>query len=237
MMLGQSLAITQPTFGGGGAPAPPPALTADASAFGTVTSQSSITVAHTVGVTSGYGLLKIDIAFTDPLAGTPSVTGVTYNGIPCTLIAGSLRATPVLGTIVSYYLLNPPSGNHNVVVTFDTTVHAAVGSTSYDGVNQSAPFGTPVLGSGTGTNATVALTVAAGNYATAALAIYAGTATTGATAQGNLTNLTSPIAGVSPDRTRCVSAYNPIDSGSLNPAWTLAASKPWAMSGVELKAA
>lgn len=235
MLIGSSIDITNVRPAGG--LGPPPALGFDAQSQGIATSSASFSTPHTVGAVTPYGLLRVTVAFLDPAAGIPTITGVTYAGLTMTFIPGTLKAA-TLGAVASYYLTAPPPGTANIVVTLDTPCNLVVCGDSWDGVSRLTPFGTAQVNNSIGTAVTVpAVTVAVGNVLLASLVISTTTATTNATAGGNLQNLGNSLGGASPSRVRGVAANNNLDSGSVVAAWTLAASKAWAATAVELKAA
>ena len=88
-----------------------------------------------------------------------SATSVTYNGTALTLAGASTN-----GTVRSeiWYLVAPPSGAHNVVVTAPNANAVTATSMSFTGVNQATPLGTPVTAIGTSTTPSVSATSAVG---------------------------------------------------------------------------
>jgi len=132
---------------------------------------SSMTWTHTVGGGTEKALyVGVSSATTTlPVSALPSLLSVdfvTYNGIQMTRV-GSVQSPGLtnLGLVSKSYvdvyrLINPPSGTHNVVVTFTTLgaippnlfVNQAVGgAVSYNGVDQITPNGNFASNSGTGT--------------------------------------------------------------------------------------
>ncbi len=111
---------------------------------------ATLTVAHTttVGTTNRLLLVGVSINITNgPGAG---VVGVTYNGVVLSFVgahndAGRTRRVEI------WSLLAPPTGNHNVIVTVNTTsVQEGVvaGATTFTGVDQTSPLGTFVSADG-----------------------------------------------------------------------------------------
>jgi len=88
------------------------------------------TFSHTTGSGSDRILLVGFVG--DMLAGNDDVSSVTYNGVSMTLAnkvtAGGSRYSYV------YYLLNPASGAHNVVITFSSSHWIISGAVEYSGV-------------------------------------------------------------------------------------------------------
>lgn len=70
-----------------------------------------------------------------------TVNGVTYSGVSLTKLRSdrsSLGSSGVTSDI--WYLINPPVGTANVVVTHSTIVQTVIGAHSYTGVDQTTPF-------------------------------------------------------------------------------------------------
>src|SRR5450759_1005997 len=81
------------------------------------------------------------------------VTGVTYNGISMTKLASTVTVPTANQVISGYYLANPASGAHNVVISLSSGYLAAA-SMSYTGVKQSGlpdSINTATASAGTGT--------------------------------------------------------------------------------------
>ena len=116
----------------------------------TLTGTANLTVAHTTttGTTNRLLLVGVSINITNgPAAG---VVSVTYNLVPMTFVGAHNDAS---GTrrVEMWYLLAPPTGNHNVVVRVNTTgVQEGVvaGATTFTGVDQTSPLGTFVSADG-----------------------------------------------------------------------------------------
>jgi hypothetical protein len=220
------------------ASAPPPALAFDGAGTGSGTSVSSVTFSHIVGVTSGYGMIEVAVSYLDPNASSNNVSGITYAGQAMTQLAGSQK---VNGSIITerWYLLNPPAGTANVVVTCTGALNIVAGSSSWDGVKQAAPFGTPVLGSSTGTSASVSIAIGAGNALVCSLGVNCTSNNTNSVPQGNLTSIgNAQVGGSTAFRTRGTLCYdNTTPAGTQTPTFTISLSKAWAISAVEVKAA
>lgn len=90
---------------------------------------------QTFSYTVGSGSDRILIAFSVTI-GSDAVTSLTYNGAAMTLLS---KMADHDGYQYIHYLLNPPSGSHNVVLTTSTTQNIATWVASYAGVDQSAP--------------------------------------------------------------------------------------------------
>ncbi len=132
------------------------AITANGTASSTqTTNATSLTWSHTVA--SGTDrLLVVELAIDGLGAG---VSSVTYGGVAMTQIGRGTgnHAVEIWG------LVNPTVGTANIVVSFGGTTAAAGGATSFNGVNQSTPFGTFVSATGTGTAASVTVASATGD--------------------------------------------------------------------------
>jgi len=66
-------------------------------------------------------------------------TGATYSGVSMTLLGSAVSPAPNRVRVDVYYLLNPPTGNNAVVVTFPANVRVVAGSVSLNSVNQIPP--------------------------------------------------------------------------------------------------
>lgn len=86
-------------------------------------------------------------------SGSADPTGVTYNGVAMTKAVGLGAA---LNTSL-WYLANPATGAHNVVVTYAASTKFGVCSTSFTGCNTDSPLG--ITGTATGTSGTASCTV------------------------------------------------------------------------------
>ena len=132
-------------------------LSIDATTTAGASNTSSLTWSHTVG-TDANRMLLVSAGWQKPGGGDlTNITSVTYNGVNLTRLI--TYADPFYWGPELWYLLNPPTGAHNVVITYGTSQpDVAVGAaTSFFGVNQSSPFNTPAV---TETNASpISLTV------------------------------------------------------------------------------
>jgi uncharacterized repeat protein (TIGR01451 family) len=101
------------------------------------TNASSLTWSHTV-TSNSRGILIVGIAM-NPASTT--VGSVTYNGVALTYIGS--RQNLLAARVEIWYLLAPPTGAHNVVVTLsggDSVLLFTAGASSFTGVNQTTPF-------------------------------------------------------------------------------------------------
>lgn len=107
------------------------AITFDASAngnTGVVTPETTLTFAHTVGSGSNRALF-VFVAFATP-------TSVTFNGVNMTLALSASEtysASTYPGSL--WFLPNPASGTHNVVVTLASSNFFCAASASFFGVS------------------------------------------------------------------------------------------------------
>jgi len=136
-----------------------PAPVFDVAAASLIFAASSLTYSHTVGSGQNRGL-RCGPAYADALAGTATISSVTYNGVAMTLVAGSLQTAILAATydigVANYLLANPDSGANNVVITMSESCDAIFGgSDAWSGVNQNNPAGTAAIATGTSTTPTV----------------------------------------------------------------------------------
>ncbi|MFU8844108.1 MAG: Calx-beta domain-containing protein, partial [Bacteroidales bacterium] len=99
------------------------------------TAGSSITLSHTTGSGSDR-LLLVGVSNKER-----DVTSVTYNGVAMTFLGKEMSVKNAYTHI--YYMVAPPSGTFNVVVTFSGAIGkgAIVGAMTFTGVNQTTPLG------------------------------------------------------------------------------------------------
>jgi hypothetical protein len=107
---------------------------------------TSMTTSHTVGGTNRILFVSASVGEGEAQGPGDVITGVTYNGVPLTLLGkvGTNNHEP--GNPIEtylYYLLAPDVGTHDVVVSYPdisgTSRNVWVASASYTGVAQSAP--------------------------------------------------------------------------------------------------
>ena len=132
-------------------------LAFDAASSGTLSAGTTKTVSHTVG-SNAERILLVGVSFVAVSGGT-NIDSVTYAGQAMTELA--FRFVSGTGESSIRYLLNPPTGDNDIVVTFDGSSNAVIGGASWDGVNQDTPFGTAVTTTGTDGTPTVTVTTAA----------------------------------------------------------------------------
>jgi len=132
-------------------------------------STTSLTSSYTVG--SGANRLLVVNLIGDTSA--DDITSVTYNGASMTLL-GKVRA-PSNNWQYLYYLLNPSSGSHSVVVTAGSTHYLISQAASWFNVKQSAQpdaFTTNTAPAGSTSTTTSLTTVAAGSLVVQGLWSY-----------------------------------------------------------------
>lgn len=98
----------------------------------------------------------------DSAPGNDDVTGVTYNGVACTL-AQKYGPDAADRWLYVYYLINPSSGANNVSITTTNAHNISGGATHYTGGHQASQpdaLATNVAASGSDTSLTTSVTVA-----------------------------------------------------------------------------
>ncbi len=107
----------------------------------TAGSVSSLTFANTVS--SGATLLLVGVGFQSDAAPFESIS-VTYNGVAMTAIGSQMNNNDQQSQ--PFYMVNPPAGTHNVVITFSGTITSGCGgmAVSMSGSDTSTIFGTQV---------------------------------------------------------------------------------------------
>lgn len=128
----------------------------DATASGTGDA-SSINWSHTVG-TNAQRLLVVCVS----IDGGVGATSVDVDGVALTNLVSTVSGSNEVTTDI-WYLINPASGGGTITVSAGAAPAEMVGgSTSWSSVDQSAPFGTPVSSTATGTSPSVTVTTATG---------------------------------------------------------------------------
>jgi hypothetical protein len=130
---------------------------------GSTNSATSWTFSHTVGV--GSNRLLVVSVLGDVVSGANDITGVTYAGQAMTLATSVQTGSGANRKTYLYYLLNPPTGANNVVIT-STTAHFLGGNAaSYTGVKQTGQPDATVShgGSGSLSSFTTSITTVADN--------------------------------------------------------------------------
>lgn len=121
---------------------------------------NSLTVSHTCGsLTNGFLVVSVSANGSSG----DQISGVTYNGVAMTrAVAHQLAGLGVWSYL--YFLYNPPSGAHNVVVSASGTFVIRCANGSYSGVKQSLqPDATGSGEANPGTTVTAAVTVVNSN--------------------------------------------------------------------------
>ena len=129
-------------------------------------SGSTVTEAYTVPAGSNRILIVNALAEEDGSCDPQKPNGVTYGGVALTWLAGATETTQSHTSL--YYLLETDTvlfdaAAHDVVVTYSCSGgDNALVAFSYNGVNQTTPFGTPNSNDGTGSTASVVVSSAVG---------------------------------------------------------------------------
>ena len=141
--------------------------TFDASANVVVPLGDSASVSHTVG-TGSNRLLVVSLGLNCGVAGVISTISVVYAGVACSMLGSATNAAsaglqPVRTEI--WYLIAPPTGTANAVVTFSggNATPIEMVTTSWTGVHQTVPFGTIATATGTNNTPTVAVGTVSGD--------------------------------------------------------------------------
>lgn len=96
-----------------------------------VGNNATLTFAHTVAAGSNR-LLVVHVGF------LLALTGVTYNGVSMTLKQTALSGGQP--KVATYYMVNPPTGAHNVVVSSSGNDYMEAGSVDFSNVDQTVPL-------------------------------------------------------------------------------------------------
>jgi uncharacterized repeat protein (TIGR01451 family) len=114
---------------------------------------SSLTFSHTTGNGSNR-LLLVGVSIGNTSIIAPTISSVTYNGVNLTFVQGISGGTGTARPRTEIWrLVNPPSGDHSVVITTSggTARGLTAGAVTFSGVDATTPLGTPVTGSANST--------------------------------------------------------------------------------------
>ena len=191
---------------------------------------STLTVEHDA---SGNDRVILAAVSWQEATSSETLDSVTYDDLPMTRLSASG------GMVDLFVIVNPPKGPKDVVATWSgTTAKGAVLAVQgFTRANQSSTLGLYRFNSGTGTTPSVnVLQTRSSGLVVAALTAntVAGIAT--ATPDAGTTGLWNQTAGTAPALTRILGAgaTKPSSGGTVTPAWTLSASRPWQVAGVEV---
>jgi hypothetical protein len=195
----------------------------------------TLSISHTTGSNANRYML-VGVSYRETL-GTDVITGITYNGVALTFIAQGVAGGEIWG------LLNPDSGTHNIVITWDGSggKGCVAGAVTAYNVDQATPLGTAVVNGDTSTAATVSVlnTDASGLVFAHLFVDHVITTTVTATLGGDAgaTSQWNSTTGSTLDLTRIKGAgsTNAGAGGTRVMAWTLGVSKAWTMIGIEMK--
>ncbi|MEZ5327485.1 MAG: hypothetical protein R3F19_20740 [Verrucomicrobiales bacterium] len=159
------------------------AVSVDATSSKAVENSASTTLAHTTGAGTNRLMLVGISAYTG--SATTQVSSVSYAGQNLTFVGRRRDGTSGTGNITLtevWRLVNPPSGAGTISVSLNASSFGwIVGATTFTGVNQSTPLGTPVLTSGSTGTPTATVNSASGELVFDVIAReWPGSATPGA---------------------------------------------------------
>jgi len=194
------------------------------------------TLAHTTTVAPNR-LLLVSVGMNIRNATATTVGSVSYGGMPLSKLNAVTDGSPDTRTEV-WYLLAPPTGAHNVVVTAigitpGPSVKTLVGATTFSNAEALPP--TSAVSSGTGSPATVAI-AATSTTDTIVDFITAreGVTLTAAAPQAAGFNAST---GLTNDDLQAASSGRSAALPSTTMSWTLSASRRWSIVGVNVKRA
>ena len=111
----------------------------------TISSGTTCTITSFAVGSSADRLLLVGVSWS---SSTVTVSTVTFGAQSLTAVTNS-RATNAAGVRTELWsLVAPNNATNNIVVTMSSTTSAVVGASSWSGVDQTTPLGTPVIASG-----------------------------------------------------------------------------------------
>jgi len=164
------------------------------------------------------------------------VSSVTYNGISLTQISSVANGNTERAAL--FYLINPASGTHNIVVTLAVASRFIGGAYSYTGVNQATPLGTSASAIGNSSTSSVTISSATNELVVDVLA-----------RRGDLANNPITVGAGQTQRWNRVTTINNANNGEAGTgssktgqtstlmAWSWINNRQWVAIGVSLKPA
>lgn len=187
-------------------------------------SVTSLTFSHTVTASQSNLILIVFAAMGN--SSTPkSVTGVTYGGVAMTLLKDGTQS---LEYNSAWYLLNPPTGANNVVITGSEADYINGGAASFYGVDQTTGVHNATVATGNSTTPSVTVTSATGELVVDGFLFgYSETISAGAS-QTILYNQKLSTAN------RTIGASTQAGASSVTNSWTASAAHNWVDIGFSL---
>jgi hypothetical protein len=135
--------------------------------------QTSWTVSHTVS----SGANRVLVVTPQIFQGGLTVTGVTYGGTALTKVVDNTADAYYYRSSI-WYMVAPPVGTADVVVTVDGAAEGAVvGAMSFTGVHQGTPFGQSNHGGGAASPGELTISSASDQLVVSSIGIYGGSGT------------------------------------------------------------
>jgi CSLREA domain-containing protein len=192
---------------------------------GSADGTNSITISHTTSGTDRLMLVGVSINNED----FETVSSVTYNGVALTHVGSATEADDAVVEI--WRLVNPPTGTHNVVITFSAvlTREAVAGVMTFTGVDQTTPLGTfaSAIDNDSGP-ASVIVSSAAGELVFGVVSAESSVLSTAAVAPSSQRwNLFQGI--------QYGAGATQAGAASVTMSWTFNGSDHWAAGGVSIK--
>jgi uncharacterized repeat protein (TIGR01451 family) len=193
---------------------------------------NTTTLAHTTANTDNR-ILLVSVGMNIRNATATAVASVTYGGVALTRLNAVTDAGPDTRTEV-WYLLAPPTGANNVVVTAGgitpgQNVEALVGATTFSGVSQTAP--PSAARAGQNSPATVTIPTASGDTI---IDFVSARETVTLDAAGAQTEGFNISTGGSNDDVQAATSQRLATGSSTTMSWSVSANRRWSMVAVNL---
>jgi outer membrane lipoprotein-sorting protein len=134
----------------------------------TTTAQTSLTFSHTVA-SGADRILVVSVAISD---NNTSINSVTYGGQALTFLESEVQSGGGGVKTELWYLVAPTQGTANVVVQTASAETIVAGATTFYGVDQVQPFGSPATAAGTGNSISGTISSAAGELVIGTVAVH-----------------------------------------------------------------
>ena len=166
-----------------------------------------------------------------------NITSASYNGVPLIAVPNCRRANSTAGSVIAFYLVNPPQGSHTIATSGGGSTQIRTAVSVANANTGSIPFGSCVTSAGNSNNASITVPSAAGELVLAATAkMHNAETVTVASGQTQKWNLKSSATSSDLHTTAVGSVKTGASSVVMSHAWTGSA-RMWSMLAIPLRAA
>lgn len=197
---------------------------------GTNTPDNTITISHNCSGSDRLLIVGVGIK-TDA---NQTISSVTFDGSPMTLVPGSTatNGTNVLSAL--YYLIAPPTGAKNIVITTSAGTFITAGGISFTGADQTAPLGTANTATGESLSASVNVSSSASEIVADVVSGNSPFGDPFSFTSGKTMRWTANASGVAQGRNKGQGSTS-VGAATTTMSYTASDTASWAISAVPLK--